>query len=118
MASIVDMNASVGGKPSMGAAADLASMVRVTRRVNRKTWSPALVVNELYLKGSNSGSVEVQAAFSSPGSSDSRPCHLAKAAIRVTPMAGEIRTRLPGKGPPSPANAPKVRLRAKGAPVE
>jgi len=77
-----------------------------------------LLVKELYLYGSNSGRIEVQASFSRPGSREACRFHLASAAAGVTPMAGEIKTRLAGTGVAVLSSASRAKSRASGAPVE
>ena len=78
------------GKGEMGPAADLAAISRTTRRVRRCTWSPALTAKELYLKGSNSGTICVQASFSSPGSVESSRSQLAPAAAGLIALYGAM----------------------------
>ncbi len=77
-----------------------------------------MLVNELYLNGSNSGRIWVQASFSRPGRADSRTCHSASTAAGVIPMAGEISTRLAGAGAPVPPKTLSAWSSANGAPVE
>ena len=81
-------------------------------------WNPALAGNELYLNGLYSGITSSHLAFSKYGMNPRRLIHHANRAAGVTPIIGDISTRLVGRGSCGRSSASRAYFTASAPPFE